>query len=148
MAGGGRGPGLAIPPKRCRWRTVESLAAPRAREPRQAKVVELRRPGRTYGSKDQVAPWLRLSGRWLGEVGFAVGQRFIIGVEPGREKLAERSEVAEVAGDDRGADLARWRRGGCRGRSSGGQGSPPGRHSGVGAVEQEHQVASPRSPPE
>ena len=54
-------------------------------------MVELRRPGRGYGAQEVAVPWLRLSGRWLGDAGFGAGQRFQIGVEPGRLRL----EVAE-----------------------------------------------------
>ena len=82
---------MALPlpeePNPRRRREEEGPKLPRARRPRQAKVVELRRTGRGYGAKEVAVPWLRLSGRWLAEAGFAVGQRFQIGVEPGRLRL-------------------------------------------------------------
>jgi len=79
-------------PKRCRRRTEEGAKVTRARPPRQAKVVELRRPGRGHGATEVAVPWLQPSGRWLAEAGFGVGQKFEIGVEPGRPLLEAVAE--------------------------------------------------------
>jgi Toxin SymE, type I toxin-antitoxin system len=59
-------------------------------------VVELRRPAGVWGTEVVVVPWVRLSGRWLAEAGFAVGRRFEIAVEPGRLRLqVVADELAE-----------------------------------------------------
>ena len=48
------------------------------------RVSALRRPSRRLGSEAEVVPSLRLSGRWLDELGFGIGMRVSVEIEDGR----------------------------------------------------------------
>ena len=58
------------------------------------------------GRRERATPYLRLSGAWLGAVGFAIGSKVRVSTAPGRLvlELAEPvSEVAEAAPARRGS---------------------------------------------
>ncbi|MBV8547525.1 MAG: SymE family type I addiction module toxin [Acidobacteria bacterium] len=81
--------------RRRAWKPVKRVAARRkksrpARAPQVVTLSSRRIPRRTM--PEAVVPYLRLSGRWLAEHGFAIGTNVQVLVEQSRVTLISRHE--------------------------------------------------------